>query len=176
MKTSVYIATSLDGFIARPNGGLDWLGSPSGDGEDYGYSAFMDSVDVLVMGRNTFDKVLSFGDWPYGSKPVVVLTSRSLDIPETVSKHVETMSCSPYELVDRLAARGANHLYIDGANTIQRFLDAGLIQRLIITRIPVLIGSGIPLFGPLAKDVRLRHVDTRVFPTGLVQTEYEIAA
>ena len=142
MKTSVYIATSLDGFIARPDGELDWLGSPSGDdGDDYGYKAFIDSVDVLVMGRNTFEKVLTFGNWPYDSKHVVVLSSRSLQLPEAITEFVETMSCSPSELIDRLAARGARHLYIDGGNTIQRFLDAGLIQRLIITRTPVIIGS-----------------------------------
>jgi dihydrofolate reductase len=175
MKATVFIATSLDGFIARPNGDIDWLGEPSEGGEDYGYKKFMDTVNVLVMGRNTFEKVLTFGgSWPYGTKPVVVLSSRALDIPKRIPTSVEAMSCSPAELVERLSARGAKHLYIDGGRTIQRFLDSGLIQRLIITRIPVLIGSGIPLFGPLERDIKLQHIETRAFPGGLEQSEYEV--
>src|SRR3972149_6345223 len=121
VKVSVYIATSLDGFIARENGNLDWL-LPGGGGEnreDYGYKAFIDTVDALVMGRNTYEKVLTFSDWPYGTKPVVVLSSRSLAIPAHIAKSVETISCTPTELVSRLAARGAKHLYIDGGKTIQ---------------------------------------------------------
>ena len=177
MKTSAYIATSLDGFIARPDGALDWLESPAEDeAEDYGYKTFMDSVDVLVMGRNTYEKVLMFEDWPYGTKQVVVLSNHDLRIPEQISMFVETMSCSPSEVIDRLSARGAKHLYIDGGKTIQGFLEAGLIERLIITRIPVIIGDGIPLFGPLGQDIKLRHIATRSFPAGLVQSEYEIAA
>jgi len=177
MKTSVFIATSLDGFIARPDGGLDWLNSSSReDAEDYGYRKFMDTVDVLVMGRNTYEKVLTFDEWPYGTRRVVVLSHRSLHIPAPIAGFVEAMSCSPDELVDRLSARGATHLYVDGGKTIQRFLDAGLIQRLIITRVPVLIGDGIPLFGSLQKDIGLRHIGTRVFPGGLEQSEYEVVA
>lgn len=177
MKTSVYIATSLDGFIARPSGEIDWLGEPPVEGgEDYGYKEFMDTVDVLVMGRNTYEKVLAFDGWPYGTKPVVVLSTRSPRIPERIAKSVETMSCSPAELVDRLSKRKAKHLYIDGGKTIQNFLEAGLIQRLIITRIPILIGNGISLFGPLQRDIKLRHLETRVFSDGLEQSEYEVAA
>lgn len=176
MTTTVYIATSLDGFIARPDGGLDWLptGGSEDDGEDYGYRAFVDSVDVLVMGRNTFETVLSFGEWPYGGKPVVVLTSRTLEISDELAGTVEAMSAPPGEVVRRLAERGATHLYIDGGKTIQRFLAEGLIQRLIITRVSVLLGSGIPLFGPLPHDIELQHVETRPFASGLVQSHYEV--
>jgi dihydrofolate reductase len=178
MKSTVYIATSLDGFIARENGDLDWLSSGGGadnGGEDYGYHAFMDTVDVLVMGRHSYEKVLSFGgDWPYGVKPVVVLSSRALEIPPRLGGCVESMSCSPTELVTRLADRGASHLYIDGGQTVQRFLAAGLIERFIITRIPVLLGRGLPLFGPLDADIRLQHVETRSYPNGLVQSEYTV--
>lgn len=181
MKTSVYIATSLDGFIARKNGELDWLPgsdgshveSDQGDG-DFGYKAFMDSVDVLVMGRHTFEKVLSFGTWPYGSKRVVVLSSRLTQFPEGLPETVELKSGSPTELVKELAASDAQHLYIDGGKTIQAFINAGLIQELIITRIPVLIGSGIPLFGPIYKDLQLRHIETRAFTNGFVQSTYAI--
>jgi dihydrofolate reductase len=178
LKTTVYIATSLDGFIARENGDLDWLPTEAdpNSGEDYGYATFMSSIDALVMGRNTFEKVLTFGDWPYGNKRVVVLSTKSLTIPANISGSVECMSGSPAEIVARLAARGLRHLYIDGGTTVQRFLDAGAIQRLIITRIPILIGQGISLFGPLRQDIRLRHVETRQFSTGLVQSEYEVVA
>jgi dihydrofolate reductase len=177
MKASVFMATSLDGYIARENGDIDWLSAVGGEGsaEDYGYQKFMDSVDVLVMGRNSFEKVLTFGKWPYGNKQVVVLSSRPLQIPDDIADTVEHKSSSPGELVKQLSARGAKHLYIDGGKTIQGFLTAGLIQQIIITRIPVLIGEGIPLFGPLNEDIKLRHIETRAFASGLVQSRYEIS-
>lgn len=176
MKASVYIATSLDGFIARENGDIDWLPGidTSPAGEDYGYKEFMESVDVLVMGRSTYEKVLTFGGWPYGKKPIVVLSGRPVDIPKKLARTVTWMSGAPTEILANLSERGAKHAYVDGGKTIQRFLDADLIQQLIITRVPVLIGSGIPLFGPLNRDVHLRHVETRQFPNGLVQSKYEI--
>lgn len=181
MKTSVYIATSLDGFIARENGDLDWLpGSDgaSGDSEssddDLGFKAFMDSVDVLVMGRNTYEMVLSFGQWPYGNKRVVVLSSKLTQVSDKLSETIELRSCSPTELVKDLLGSGAKHLYIDGGKTIQGFLNAGLIQEIIITRIPVLIGRGIPLFGPIDKDLGLQHIETRSFANGFVQSKYKV--
>jgi dihydrofolate reductase len=181
VKATVYIATSVDGFIARPDGGIDWL-SGGGGGEggnedltgDYGYSDFFDTVDALIMGRNTFELVLTFGEWPYGDKPVVVLASSQITIPRGIPPTVEWMSATPGEVVARLAARGMKHVYVDGGVTIQRFLAAGLIQRLILTRIPILIGSGIPLFGPVPGDIPLKHIQTRSYPSGLVQTEYEV--
>jgi dihydrofolate reductase len=160
---------SLDGFIARRNGDLDWLPE---DCEPHGYDEFMASVDALVMGRNTFEKVLTFEQWPYGAKRVVVLSSRPLDLSLAKGGVVEQMAGAPAEIVARLAASGARHLYIDGGITVQGFLRAGLIQRLIVTRVPVLIGEGIPLFGSLPRDVRLRHVATRPYPSGIVQSEY----
>lgn len=174
MTVSVFIGTSLDGFIARPNGDLDWL--PPGGGEPHGYNEFIASVDALVIGRKTFEKVLTFGAWPYGDKRVVVLSSRPVDLSAAGEGIVEQMSGSPAEIVSQLAASGAHHLYIDGGITIQRFLRAGLIQRLIITRVPVLIGDGIPLFGTLERDIRLRHVRTQHYPSGLVQSEYAVVA
>ena len=173
MKLSVFIGTSLDGFIARPNGELDFL--PPGGGEPHGYNEFIASVDAIVIGRKTFETVLAFDAWPYGDKRVVVLSSRPLDFSGVRGGRVEQMGGSPTDIVSELAATGSHHAYIDGGVTIQRFLSAGLIQRLIITRVPVLIGAGIPLFGPLLRDVRLRHLQTRHYPSGLVQSEYEIA-
>ena len=169
MTISVFVGTSVDGFIARLNDDLDFL--PEGGGEPHGYEEFMASVDALVIGRRTFEKVLTFGKWHYGGKRVVVLSSNPVDLT-TVEGKVERMSGTPAEIVANLADTGANNLYIDGGVTIQRFLRAGLIERLIITRVPVLIGEGIPLFGSLPNDVRLRHIATRQYKTGLVQSEY----
>ena len=171
MLASVFIATSLDGFIARPNGELDWL--PGGDVEEHGYEAFMAGVDALVIGRKTYETVLGFGSWPYGEKPVFVLSTRPL-APAPAGAVVERMAGAPEAIASQLDARGIRHIYVDGGITIQRFLQAGLIQRLIVTRVPVLLGSGIPLFGPLERDVRLEHVGTRQYPSGLVQSEYVI--
>lgn len=176
MKTTVYIATSVDGFIARENGGIDWL--PDEDDaegrEDYGYQEFIDSVDVLVMGRNTYELAVSFGSWPYGEKPVVVLSSQQVAIPDDIARTVESMCAPPREVVRHLAERGLKHLYIDGGKTIQGFLNEGLIKQLIITKVPILIGSGIRLFSSLPRDVRLRHIETRQFENGLVQSKYEV--
>lgn len=174
MTASVFIATSVDGFIARPNGALDWL--PEQDVEPHGYDEFIASIDALVMGRKTFETVLSFGEWPYGSKPVVVLSSHPADIIAPDGAVCEAMAGTPSEVVTRLAERGLRHLYVDGGVTIQGFLAAGLIQRMIITHIPVLLGSGIPLFGFVDHDVRLAHVATRTFANGMVQSEYSIEA
>jgi dihydrofolate reductase len=172
MAASVFIGTSVDGFIARVNGDLDFL--PEGGGEPHGYDEFMASVDALVIGRKTFETVLAYPEWPYGKKRVVVLSSRPLDFSRVRGGVVEQMSGAPGEIVSKLNARGVKHIYVDGGITIQAFLRAGLIQRLIITRVPVLIGEGIPLFGALPSDVRLKHVATRDFPSGLVQTEYQV--
>ncbi len=173
MKASVFIGTSLDGFIARADGSIDWL--PTGGGEEHGYEAFIASVDALVIGRKTYETVLGFDAWPYGDKPVFVLSTRPLAPPPPGAK-VERMSGPPAEIVRQLDARGVQHAYVDGGVTIQGFLRAGLIQRLIITRVPVLIGEGTPLFGPLPGDVALQHIATRQYQSGLVQSEYAIAA
>jgi dihydrofolate reductase len=172
MTVSVFIGTSVDGFIARPNGDLDFL--PTGGGEPHGYTEFIASVDALVIGRKTFETVLAFPAWPYGDKRVVVLSSRPLDLSAVRGGIVEQMAGPPAEIVAQLAASGAHHLYIDGGITIQRFLRAGLVQRLIITRVPVLIGEGIPLFGALPRDIRLHHVATQHYPSGLVKSEYHV--
>ena len=173
MKISVFIGTSVDGFIARTNDDLDFL--PPGGGEPHGYDEFMASVDAIVIGRKTFEKVLSFEAWPYGEKRVVVLSSRPVDLSAVRGGIVEQMGGTPAEIVSQLGTRGFQHLYIDGGITIQRFLSAGLIQRLIITRVPVLIGEGVPLFGSLPHDIRLHHMETRQYPSGLVQSEYDVA-
>ena len=174
MTVSVFVGTSVDGFIARPNDDLDFL--DEGGGEPHGYDEFIASVDAIVIGRKTFEKVLTLGPWPYAGRRVVVLSSRPVDLSAVKGGVVEQMGGSPAEIVSQLAASGARHVYIDGGITIQGFLRAGLIQRLVITRLPVLIGNGVPLFGSLPRDVRLRHIATRHYPSGLVQSEYQVAA
>ena len=174
MTASVFIGVSVDGFIARPNGELDFL--PEGGGEPHGYNEFIASVDAIVIGRATFEKVLTLGPWHYGSKRVVILSSRPVDLSAARGGVVEQMGGPPAEIVSKLAASGAHNLYVDGGITIQRFLRAGLIQLLIITRVPVLIGEGIPLFGSLPQDIPLRHVTTRHYPSGLVQSEYRVGS
>ena len=172
MKASVFVGISVDGFMARVDGALDFLPA---EPEPHGYDEFMASVDALVIGRNTFETVLGFGGWAYGAKPVFVLSTRALPTlpPEAV---VERMSGEPAGILKELEARGIGHVYVDGGITIQRFLAAGLIQKLIVTRVPVLIGTGIPLFGALPRDVLLEHVATRQYPSGLVQSEYAVKA
>lgn len=171
MIASVFVGTSLDGFIARLDGSFDFL--PADGGESHGYEEFLATVDAMVIGRKTFETVLGFGGWAYGKKPVFALSSRPLP-PAPPGAVLERMAGAPAEIVSQLSARGIRQIYVDGGITIQRFLQAGLIDRLIITRVPVLIGSGIPLFGPLERDIALTHVATRQYPSGLVQSEYTV--
>lgn len=172
MLASVFIGTSVDGFIARCDGSLDFL--PAGGGEPHGYHEFFNSVDALVIGRGTFETVLAFPEWPYGDKRVIVLSSRPLDLSKAPGNRVEQMQGSPREIVSQLEAQGVRHIYVDRGVTVQEFLRAGMIQRLIITRVPVLIGQGIPLFGSLPEDIRLEHVQTQHYASGLVKTEYRV--
>jgi dihydrofolate reductase len=172
MIASVFIGVSVDGFIARPNGALDFL--PEGGGEPHGYNEFFASVDALVIGRKTFDTVRAFPEWPYGDKRVIVLSSQTLDLSRVPAGRVEQMQGSPRDIFLQLERRGIRHIYVDGGVTVQGFLREGLIQQLIITRVPVLIGQGVPLFGALPQDVRLEHVRTQHYRSGLVQTEYRV--
>ena len=175
--SSVFVATSLDGFIARTNGELDWLDSANATvpkGGDCGYLAFFDSIDALIMGRKTYQKVLSFGKWPYESKPVIVLSSNKIKIPDPMAQTVSHSSEFPKELCKRLEKEGAERLYVDGGFTINRFLAEGLINDLTITVVPVILGGGIPLFGNLKKDIPLKHIATKTYDFGFVQLTYEV--
>jgi dihydrofolate reductase len=171
VRASVFVGISVDGFMARSDGGLDFL--PEDGGEPHGYEEFMSTVDALVIGRKTYETVLGFGSWVYGEKPVVVLSSREL-APPPPGAVVWHMHGEPGDIVAELKQQGIGHIYVDGGVTIQRFLRAGLIRRLVITRVPVLIGTGIPLFGQIGRDIQLKHVATRSYASGLVQSEYEI--
>jgi dihydrofolate reductase len=173
----VFIATSLDGFIARDDGSIDWLDAANAvvpPGEDMGYAEFMSTVDALVMGRHTFEMAMSFDPWPYSATPVVVLSSQLPSLPGTAPATVSLHRGGPATLVADLASQGLNHLYVDGGRTIQGFLALHLIDELTITTIPVLLGSGKPLFGASPADVRLQHVATRAYEFGFVQTTWRV--
>jgi len=172
MANFVYIATSLDGFIATSEGDLDWLDEiPNPEGHDFGYDEFMSGIDALVMGRKTFEKVASFGVWPYG-KPVFVLSRSKISVPPELENKVEVVNETPKKLVDNLRTQGYQNLYIDGGITIQNFLTDDLIDEMIITRVPVLLGSGIPLFGKLQQRQNFKHVNTVVLNEILVKSHY----
>lgn len=174
-KVSVYIAASLDGYIARPDGDVSWLqaDAPLEKEEDFGYYEFFNSIDVLVMGRGSFEKVMEF-DWPYGTKPVIVLSQSLTKAPHNYRDRVRVDSAAPQQLLEKLSQEGYQHIYLDGGKVIQSFLRAGLIHELTLTTVPILIGAGIPLFGRLERDVKLRLLASRSWENGYVQAKYEV--
>ncbi|WP_026970908.1 dihydrofolate reductase family protein [Aliagarivorans marinus] len=173
MANYVYIATSLDGFIADQNNQLDWLHEiPNPEGSDFGFQAFMDQVDALVMGRNTFETVVGFDcDWPY-SKPVYVLSNSLSAIPDGYQDKAFLVSGDLKQVVNELATQGMHNLYIDGGKTVQSFLREDLIDELIITTIPTVLGGGVPLFGELAAPLRFRHVESQRYLNSLVKNRF----
>jgi dihydrofolate reductase len=179
MKTqcAVFIATSLDGFIARQDGQIDWLNQANlavPSGEDCGFAKFMASIDVLVMGRNTFEQVLSFGQWPYGSTPVIVISRSLQSLPTTAPATVSLLADDPAILVERLSANGVKRIYVDGGLTIQNFLAKNLINEITVTIIPVILGTGKPLFAELKKDIHLELLESKAFSFGFVQNKYRV--
>lgn len=175
-KLSVFIATSLDGYIARENGSIDWLmeaNQLARPGEDCGYKAFIATVDLLIMGRHSFEKVLSFEEWPYGQLPVLVLSSKDIDIPEHLKPFVSVSNKKPNDLCEEFEAKNIRHVYLDGGITIQQFLNAGLVDEITLTLIPILIGSGKRLFGELEQDIELNHISTTSYKGGFVQIKYQ---
>jgi dihydrofolate reductase len=177
VKCSVYIATSVDGFIAKPDGDIEWLHNPEYAEAKFNgldYDEFMSTVDAIVMGRNSYEKVRTFGFWPYENMPVIILTSRPMDIPEELHEKIRVESLVPTQLVSMLGSEGYKHLYIDGGKTIQEFLKAGLVNDITITRIPILLGSGIPLFGELDHAVPVRLIATSSSDNGFVQVRYKV--
>jgi len=169
-KISVYIATSIDGYIARDDGGLDWLERTPTPNEDFGFEEFMDSVDVLVMGRKTYDIVSGFDKWPYQGKRVVVI-SRTLD---AVREDAELFSGNIQDLVENLHEDGVKHIYVDGGVTISKFLEAGMVDQIIITVIPIILGKGVRLFNPMDKEHDCTLTSAKPYPSGLVQLRYEL--
>ncbi|NBO37565.1 dihydrofolate reductase [bacterium] len=180
MATSchVFIATSIDGFIARNDGSIDWLEEANShipDGQDCGYSNFFSQMDCIIMGRKTFEKVLSFVNWPYGDKKVFVMSRQKFILPHSTPTSVTLTKESPEQLIDRLQSSGIKKAYVDGGQTIQSFLESNLIADLTITRIPIILGEGIPLFGRLSSDINLKLKASRSWSFGFVQDHYCIS-
>lgn len=169
----VFIATSLDGYIADKEGNIDWLESiPNPDQLDLGYNDFISGIDALVMGRHTFETVCGFDiDWPY-SVPVFVLSNSLEEIPAAFSEHAQLVQGSLEAVLGGIRNQGFHQLYIDGGSTIQGFLKADLIDELIITTIPVLLGGGVPLFTELSQRLSFELMDSRTYLGAMVQTHY----
>ncbi|MGR6839297.1 dihydrofolate reductase family protein [Aliivibrio wodanis] len=173
MSNVVFIATSLDGYIADKNGGIDWLHAiPNPEGNDMGYAKHIASIDALVMGRNTLDMVLSFGiDWPY-SKPVFVLSNTMTSVPDGYEDKVFLINGPLKEVLEKIHGKGFVNLYIDGGVTIQNFLKEDLIDEMIITTIPVLLGGGSPLFGDLETLMDFKCIKSEMFLDSIVQNKF----
>jgi dihydrofolate reductase len=171
----VFIATSLDGFIARESGDIDWLLKHDQTGEDHGYNDFISDIDVIVMGRGTYEAVRGMGDWFY-TRPVLVLSAQLARqaVPSELEGKVRFSAESPEQAMATLQYEGARHAYVDGGRIIQSFLALDMISDMVITRVPILLGAGRPLFGGGQRDVALAHKGTRSFPSGLVQSHYEV--
>lgn len=172
MSNIVYIASSLDGYIARKDGNIDWLMEyPNPDNSDFGFSAFMERIDGILMGRVTFETVLSFGQWPY-TKPVFVLSNTLKELPHEYSNIAEVVHGDLPGIIDSLNSKGIKHLYIDGGKTIHSFLELDLIDELIITRTPILLGSGIPLFANMEREIRFELTSTEILTKDMVKSTY----
>ena len=172
MANFVYIAKSLDGFIATEDGGMDWLSDiPNPEGSDFGFSEFMAKVDAILMGRITFEQVLSFGVWPY-EKPVYVLSTKLSGVPGDLEGKAHIISGELEEVIGELVEKGIKNLYIDGGQVIQSFLKADKIDEIILTTVPVLLGSGIPLFKDTGGLKKFRHLETAILNNSLVKSHY----
>ena len=171
----VFIATSLDGYIARPDGDIDWLLARDDASEDHGYTTFIADKRAIVMGRGTYEKALSFDGWPY-AQPVVVLTRTLTQVPQALRGRVRFSDQAPSALMQEFAQQGIDRVYVDGGQVVQAFLRAGLVTDMVLTVVPVLIGAGKPLFGALTGDVSLALTGSRHFASGLVQSTYRVLA
>lgn len=172
MKALVYIGTSLDGFIAREDGDIDWLVQFANEEAINAYKEFISRIDAIIVGRGTFEKVLSFPYWPY-EKEVFVLSTSIKQVPDITGAKVAVLSMKPGELLSYLSGKGFSNIYVDGGKVIRSFLKEDLVDELIISKAPVLIGSGIPLFGYLGNDLQFKHIRTEVHSNGLVRSYYE---
>ena len=172
MRTTVYVGTSLDGFIARKDGDIDWLVKYQNKEVHNSYNEFIKRIDAMVIGRGTFEKVILFPEWPY-EKKVFVLSNGLKQLPEIVKEKATLVAMKPAAVLSYLSEKGYSNIYVDGGKVIQSFLKEDLIDELIITKVPELIGSGIPLFGYLEKDLRFEHISTNIYSDGLVKSHYK---
>jgi dihydrofolate reductase len=169
-KVSIYIASSIDGYIARTDGNLDWLHYGHTGNEDYGFKKFTTSIDAVVMGRNTYEVVAGFDQWAYKDKRVIVLSNTLTE----VRKEAELFSGQLTELLVKLHAENIKHIWVDGGITVSRFLEAGLVDDITVSIIAMVLGSGIPLFSVMNQEHKCHLVSTQSYPSGLVQLKYEV--
>ncbi|MEO7496872.1 MAG: dihydrofolate reductase family protein [Massilia sp.] len=175
ITTHVFIATSLDGFIARQDGDIEWLLRRDDPSENHGYNDFIADKDLILMGRGSYEKVATFSSWPY-SLPVLVLSTQlaASPVPDALAGKVRFSSATPKEALALLAAENVRRIYLDGGQLVQSFLREGLVSDMVITTVPVLLGAGRPLFGALSNDIDLQLVSSRSFSSGLVQSRYKL--
>ncbi|MCB1144111.1 MAG: dihydrofolate reductase family protein [Leptospiraceae bacterium] len=172
-KVHVYLGVSLDGYIAGNEGDLSWLDKiPPPPGEDFGFQKFLEGMDCLFMGRNTYEAIKDFPDWHYGSQKVYVLTSRPIDWKGVWKDRAETLDLSPEDLLKYAEEKGYNHIYLDGGMTIHRFLDAGLVDEMTLSILPILLGGGTLLFGTRKTGQIWTLVSSRSYSNGFVQSHY----
>ena len=171
MKASVYIGTSLDGYIARKNGDIDWLVQFANEEAIDAYHEFMKNIDVILIGRGTYEKVLSFPSWPYNKKVFVASTSLK-ELSNTLKNKASIVSGTLSQILQQLSQEGFSSVYVDGGKLIQSFLNEDLIDELIISKVPILIGTGLPLFGDLNMDLPFTHLRTTVQKNQLVRSYY----
>lgn len=170
-KISIYIATSIDGYIARKDGALDWLEYGHTGDEDYGFKKFISGIDALILGRNTYEVVSAFGEWPYNYKGKrVIVLSNTLN---EVRQEAELFCGQLDELLSTLYSSGITHVWVDGGITASKFLEAGLVDEITISIIAMILGSGIPLFSVMSKEQKCRLISSQSYPSGLVQLKYE---
>lgn len=185
MKCSVFIATSVDGMIARKDGGVEWLHTAGrlnvdmGNQADMGFNDFISSVDCMIMGRKCMEVVSNMNltpeQWPYGNIRIVVLSNTLKNVPANIEGKVELYSGNLNDLISQLESEGFNHAYVDGGTTIQGFLRLKLINEITITRAPILLGEGIPLFGSIEQDIKLTESKAIAFPNDFVQVRYKVS-
>jgi len=173
----VFIATSLDGYIARHDGDIEWLLQRDDPNEDHGYNDFIADKEMIIMGRGCYEKVLTFDSWPY-ALPVLVLSKQlaGTPVPEALQGKVRFADLAPGAAMELLAREGVRRVYLDGGQLVQSFLREGLVADMVVTTVPVLIGGGRSLFGALDRDIGLQLMSSKAFASGLVQSTYRVAA
>ncbi len=177
VKVSVFIGTSLDGYISRSDGSIDWLEKANEkvtSGDDFGFSSFLNSIDMLIMGRKTFEHVLTFENWLYKDKKIIVMSTKQIEIPRNMMETVTVTKESPNQLIERLSDETIKHIYVDGGMVIHSFLASGLVNEIIVTIVPILIGNGKSFSGILPMDISLQHLKSTTFESGFVQIHYRV--
>jgi dihydrofolate reductase len=178
MRCSAFIATSVDGYIATKSGDVDWLETAGKSSADMGFNSYIASVDCIIMGRKTMEKLSSFNlapeHWPYGDIPIFVLSNTCKEAPDNLNEKVEMYSGEISQLIARIKNEGYQHAYIDGGATITSFINLQFLDDMTITYVPILLGGGVSLFGEIHNHIKLEKTQADVFPNDCVQIKYEV--